>query len=69
MSDVSFYGAHPRARPGAWPSLLSEDEKDSCRSLSERTRSKQPEVPNSVLIAIWDVLNPTISSFANFYWG
>src|SRR5207244_320983 len=61
MSEVSFYGVRPGARSGVWPSLLSEDDKDSCRSLPERTGSKQPEVPNSVLIAIRNVLNPTVN--------
>jgi hypothetical protein len=39
MSEVSFYGVRPRARSGAWPTLLSEDDKDSCQSLPERARS------------------------------
>ena len=43
------------------PTLLSEDDKDSCQSLPERARSKQSEVPNSGLIAIRNVLNPTIN--------
>lgn len=37
MSEVSFYGVRPRARSGAWPLLLSEDDKDSCRGLPEES--------------------------------
>jgi hypothetical protein len=63
MPEVSFYRVRPRARFGArfgaWPSLLSQNGKDGCRGLLERARSKQPEAPNSVLIAFRNVLGPT----------
>jgi hypothetical protein len=61
MSEVSLYRLRPRARLGAWPSLLSQKGKDGCRSLPESTRSKQPKVPNSMLIAFRNMLGPTVN--------
>src|ERR1039458_1262656 len=60
-SEVSLYGVCPTARLGAWLSLLPQNDKDSCRCLAERTRSKQPKAPNSVLIAFRNVLSPTVN--------
>ena len=61
MSEVSLYGIRPRARLGAWPSLLSQNHKDGCRGLPESARSKQPKVPNSVLVAFRNVLGPAVN--------
>ena len=60
MPEVSLYGICPRARFGAWPLLLSQNDKDGCRGVPERARSKQPKAPNSVLIAFRNVLGPAI---------
>jgi hypothetical protein len=60
MSEVSLYGLRPRARLGAWPSLLSQNGKYGCGGLRESTRRKKPKVPSSVLIALRNVLRPTI---------
>jgi hypothetical protein len=61
ISEVSLYGLRPGAGLGAWPSLLSRNRKDSCRRLSERAGSKQPEVSDSVLIPFRDVLGPAVN--------
>ena len=61
MSEVSLYGLRPRARFGAWPSLLPQNGEDGCRGLPDRARGKQPKVPNSVLIAFRNVLGPTVN--------
>jgi hypothetical protein len=61
MSEVSLYGLRPRARLGAWPPLLSQNDKDGCRGLPESTGSKQPKAPNSVLIGLPNVLGPTLN--------
>jgi len=61
MFEVMLYGIRPRARFGAWPSLLSENGKDACRGLPERTRGKQPKAANSVLIPLRNVLGPTVN--------
>jgi len=61
MPEVSLYGIRPRARFGAWPSLLPQNGKDGCRGLPERARSKQPKAPNSVLIAFRNVLGPKVN--------
>ncbi len=61
MSEVSLEGIRPAARFGAWPSLLSQNCKDGCRGLPEGARGKQPKAENSVLIAFWNVLRPTIN--------
>ncbi len=61
MSEVSLYGIRPRARLGAWPSLLSQDDKDGGRGLPESARSKQPKAPNSVLIGFGNVLGPAVN--------
>jgi len=61
MSEVSLYGLRPRARLGACPSLLSQNDKDGCRGLPESARSKQPKAPNSVLTGFENVLSPTVN--------
>src|SRR5260370_26522031 len=61
MSEVSLYRLRPRARFGAWHSLLSQNCEDGCRGLPDRARGKQPKVPNRVLIAFRDVLGPTVN--------
>jgi hypothetical protein len=66
MSEVSLYGVRPRARFGAWPSLLPQNSKDGCRGLPERARSKQPKAPNSVLIGFRNVLGPTTNQLVRF---
>jgi hypothetical protein len=58
MPEVSLYGICPRARFGAWPLLLSQNDKDGCRGVPERARSKQPKVPNTVLMGFRNVLLP-----------
>jgi hypothetical protein len=35
MSEVSLYGLRPTARLGAWPSVLSQNDKDGQRGLPE----------------------------------
>ena len=61
MSEVSLYGLRPRARLGAWPSLLPQNGKDGRAGLPERARSKQPKAPNSVLTGFRNVLSPTVN--------
>jgi hypothetical protein len=61
MSEVSLYGVRPFARFGAWPSLLPQNGKDSCRGLPEGARGKQPKAPNSVLRASRNVLGPAVN--------
>ena len=61
MSEVSPEGICPTARFGAWPSLLSQNCKDGCRGLPESARGEKPKGANSVLIAFWNVLRPTIN--------
>jgi hypothetical protein len=61
MPEVSLYGICPRARFGAWPFLLSQNDKDGCRGVPERVRSKQPKTPNSVLIGFRNVLSPAVN--------
>ena len=58
ISEVSFYGLRSRARLGAWPLLLSQNDKDGCRGLPESARRKQPKAPNSVLIELLGVSTP-----------
>jgi hypothetical protein len=62
MSEVSFYGIRPGTRFGTWPSLLSEKGEDGRRGLPERARSKQPKVPNSVVMGFRNVLRPAVNS-------
>jgi hypothetical protein len=61
MPEVSLYGICPRARFGAWPFLLSQNDKDGCRRVTERARSKQPKSPNSVVIGLRNVLSPAVN--------
>jgi hypothetical protein len=61
MPEVSLYGICPRARFGAWPFLLCQNDKDGCRGLPGSARSKQPKAPNSVLIAFRNVLRPAVN--------
>jgi hypothetical protein len=61
MSEVSLYGICPGTGLGTWPSFLSQNGEDTCRSLAERTWSKQPKTPNSVMIDFRDVLGPTVN--------
>jgi hypothetical protein len=60
-SEVSLYGICPAARLGAWLSFLPQDGKDGCCSLPDRARSKKPKAPNSMLIALWNMLGPTVN--------
>jgi hypothetical protein len=60
MSEVSLYRLRPRARLGAWPSLLPQNDNDGCRCLPQRTRSEQPKIPHSVPIAFRNVLCPAV---------
>lgn len=43
MPEVSLYGFCPRAGLGAGPSLLSQNDADSCGGVAERARGKQPK--------------------------
>jgi hypothetical protein len=61
MPEVSLYGFCPRAGLGAGPSLLSQNDEDSCRGAAERARGKQPKTPNRMLAAFRDVLSPTVN--------
>ena len=63
MSEVSLYGICPRAGLGAGPSLLSQNGKDSCGRLAERTRGKQPKASNRMLAEFRDVLSPPLNEF------
>jgi hypothetical protein len=63
MPEVSLYGIRPTERFGAWFSLLPQNRKESCRSLPDPSGSKQPEVPNSMLIAPRNMLAPTVNEF------
>ncbi len=61
MSEISLYGLRPRARLGAWLSILSQNDKDGCRGLPESARTKQPKAPNSVLTGFRNVLGPAVN--------
>jgi hypothetical protein len=61
MSEVSLYGLRPRARSGAWLSLLSQNDKNGRRGVPESARSKQAKAPNRMLIAFQNVLGPTVN--------
>ncbi len=61
MSEVSLYGICPRARFGAWPLLLSQNDKDGGRGVPERARSKQPKAPNSMVMGFRNVLRPAVN--------
>jgi hypothetical protein len=63
MSEVSLNRLRPRARFGAWSSLLLQDGKDGCRSSPQRSRSEQSKTPDSVLIAFRNVLSPAVNEF------
>jgi hypothetical protein len=60
MPEVSLYGLRPRARLGARPSLLSQNDKDGFGG-PESSRCKQPKAPNSVLMGFRNVLRPTVN--------
>ena len=60
MSEVSLYGICPRARFGTCPLLLSQNDKDGCRGVPDRTRSEQPKASNSMGIGFGDVLGPAV---------
>ena len=60
MPEVSLYGICPRTRFGTWPLLLSQNDEDRCQGVSESTRSKQPKVPNSVVMGFRNVLRPAV---------
>jgi hypothetical protein len=47
---------------GRGPLLLSQNDKDGCRGVPERTRSKQPKAPNTVLMGFRNVLRPAATA-------